>query len=544
MSSRRRRVSSSEAEIATEEREKDLVTFRQGAKRRYVSTLILGLTLVAAEQAGLAAVPAWAMVAMFFGSLIGNWALTAAATDPAIYRWWFRYVFAAFDATLISTLVLAFGNPGLVAVYFLAVIPYSFDRGRSLGYFTAAASAVGFLLASYGYQLLHPDALVSAGWTLTIAGLLVIVAAQAVPIPSKLIRRIRATRQVMSEAEHGNLLVRADARYSDELGFLERSLNRMLGELGQLIGAVQHEAEEVAAYADRVAQATRALNETGTEFAETARGLSEQLEAQRRFTGAGARQTASARTASDGLRDRAKEMEEDARALVEAAGRSRDSIARAGTTLLTVGDKVRDSAATVGALAGASEQVGEFVETVSRIARQTNLLALNAAIEAARAGEHGKGFAVVAEEVRKLAEESARASKAIAATIAQVREDIALAVRSMSEGQKEVRDVGDVAAAADEALGAMLAGIGRIAELVAETATVSRTQSEAMAELSGSIQSVDRVSLDAAGRAETASRLAVHQTTSLEAMAETSRRLAELAERLREAMGRFTVTGE
>ena len=58
-------------------------------------------------------------------------------------------------------------------------------------------------------------------------------------------------------------------------------------------------------------------------------------------------------------------------------------------------------------------RIEDIVNTISKISKQTNLLALNASIEAARAGEAGKGFAVVAEEVKKLAEESAKSLKGI-----------------------------------------------------------------------------------------------------------------------------------
>jgi methyl-accepting chemotaxis protein len=202
---------------------------------------------------------------------------------------------------------------------------------------------------------------------------------------------------------------------------------------------------------------------------------------------------------------------------------------------------VRTAAGTVSALGVASERVGDFVEAVSRIARQTNLLALNAAIEAARAGEHGRGFAVVAEEVRKLAEESGRAAKEIATTIADVRENISAAVQSMTEGESEVRGVGEIANEANTALSELLTGIGRIAEVIADVTTVSREQSTTMRQLADVMDGVQGVSNEAAAQARDASDAAVRQTRALEGLAETSRGLALLAERLRRSTGRFTV---
>jgi methyl-accepting chemotaxis protein len=208
---------------------------------------------------------------------------------------------------------------------------------------------------------------------------------------------------------------------------------------------------------------------------------------------------------------------------------------------VTISDRVHATATTVGALGDASADIDEFVETVSRIARQTNLLALNAAIEAARAGEHGKGFAVVAEEVRKLAEESARAAKEVADTIAIVRQNIAAAVTSMSEGEREVRDVGGIADEANRALGTMLDGIRRIAEVIGETATVSRTQSSTMETLTATMTGVQTVALEASSRANAASRVATEQTGALDGLSTTSRQLAQLAERLRHSISRFSV---
>jgi methyl-accepting chemotaxis protein len=234
-------------------------------------------------------------------------------------------------------------------------------------------------------------------------------------------------------------------------------------------------------------------------------------------------------------------MEINSQTLLVAAQSSRDAISRAASTLVTIGSDVRRTAATVETLATASEQVGEFVEMIARIARQTNLLALNAAIEAARAGDHGKGFAVVAEEVRKLAEESGRAAKEIAGTIGTLRASIATVVDAMQDGEREVRNVGEVATGADQALTAMLTGIETIAAVIAEAAMVSRRQAESMGSLSTKIEGMQQVSAEAAVRAAAAATVARQQSSATEGLTLTSQQLAELADRLRRSISRFAV---
>jgi methyl-accepting chemotaxis protein len=528
-------------DLHNEDRAKDTLTFRLGARRRYILTGVLSVAGVAGALAGIAPVSLAVVLGITAAALLLNALLTTLAVGPLSGVWWMRYAVATLDVALISAVVAAMRENALVMLYFLVIVPYSFDRGRALGYFTASASALGFLLVRLPAQA-PGGGMTARVWVVVFAALLLVIASQLVPISSRLIARIRATREVVARAESGNLLARVDTRATDELGLLQQSFDRMLERLGQLIGTVQHEADQVAALAERLAAATGTLSASGSEFAATAVNLTRQLDTQRRYTEDGARHADQAYQAFERLRNRAQDMESNAHLLVNAAEASRQSIGRAATTLVALSERVRSTAATVGALGGASEQVNEFAEAIARIARQTNLLALNAAIEAARAGEHGKGFAVVAEEVRKLAEESGRAAREVADINATVREDIAAAVASMGEGEREVRDVGSVADEANAALGAMLDGIRHITDIVVETAGVSREQSAAMETLTTSIGGIQDVAVEASARAATASLVATEQTTALDGLSATSRQLAELSDRLRQSVSRFAVT--
>lgn len=193
-------------------------------------------------------------------------------------------------------------------------------------------------------------------------------------------------------------------------------------------------------------------------------------------------------------------------------------------------------------LAPASEQVGEFVATVTRIARQTNLLALNAAIEASRAGDDGLRFAVVADEIRTLAVESAQAAKRIAATVQHVREDIDAAVRSMDTTADDVAGAEHIARDAAQALPALVSGIGRIAYQSDEVAALAHTQAQLSAGVAEAFEALDTSAERAALGARTAADASIAQHASIEELSRSAAQLSQTAACMRAVALRHTST--
>ena len=522
-----------------EQRLKDLETIARSLRRRWWLVglgLALGLT---GWAFGVVRTRPGTIVLVGGGGLVLN-ALLGIINERGWYRWWLIYGLALLDVLLVGVLVVWFGHGGFAVAFLIAVLPYAFDQGHTVGNFLVLTAALAYLGASY----LH-DALYGGAGGQTAAGLetvgLITVAWALKQIPATLIRRIRDARDVMGEAEQGQLAVRAPAEESDELGFLEKSFNRMLGEIGATISTVQREADEVAAFAEQLAASAEELHATSETVTHTAQHLARDLAQQRELAEGARGESAKAADQAESLRVRAELMQVDAARLVAAAQRGRERVARASQTLRAVGDEVRATASTVAGLSGMSDRIGGFAQTIARIARQTHLLALNAAIEAARAEEHGEGFAVVADEVRSLAGEAGKSAREVAELVSELRAGIDAAARAMQSGEAKVRDIGAVAAEADSALQELHQGIELVGDLVDATAEVSRGQAQRLAELAQSLQQVAAISSGSSQSADGAAAATQAQITSMGDLTATSQQLAQLAERLRASIARFSV---
>ena len=221
------------------------------------------------------------------------------------------------------------------------------------------------------------------------------------------------------------------------------------------------------------------------------------------------------------------------------AAQSRAEVGSALQRLLEIREVVTDSAAKVTELEQASLQIDRFVETITAIARQTNLLALNAAIEAARAGEHGRGFAVVAEEVRKLAEGSARAANEVAQNVTGIRSRIEEVVSTMGRGTGKVADVEEVSRGADSALEQILAAVDGVRLAADQVEEAAARNAAAMEGVEASLAEVSGTSESHAASAEEVSAAAEEQSAATQEMSASSAELLHAAERMRELVSGF-----
>ncbi len=188
------------------------------------------------------------------------------------------------------------------------------------------------------------------------------------------------------------------------------------------------------------------------------------------------------------------------------------------------GEAVREAEKTnalMAALAESARRVGEVVELITDIASQTNLLALNATIEAARAGEHGKGFAVVANEVKSLANQTARATDEIQSKIAEIQESTGSAVAA-------IKGIGGT--------------IGHINAISAAIASAIGQQDSATREIAGSIQAAAAGTSAVSGNLAVVNRVTGEAGSSAERVLATAGGLSREAQRLRDEVARFLTT--
>ena len=177
-----------------------------------------------------------------------------------------------------------------------------------------------------------------------------------------------------------------------------------------------------------------------------------------------------------------------------AAEKGQQAVQNAISSMNGLREQIQETSKRIKRLGESSQEIGEIVELISDITEQTNVLALNAAIQAASAGEAGRGFSVVAEEVQRLAERSADATKQIAAIVKTIQSDTHDTVAAMEVSTQGVVEGAKLSDAAGKTLSEISQVSKTLANLIAGISSATQDQAESTAKVAATMQDIKAIS--------------------------------------------------
>jgi twitching motility protein PilJ len=269
--------------------------------------------------------------------------------------------------------------------------------------------------------------------------------------------------------EIGNLAdgdLTARARVTEEItGAIADSINYTVDELRRLVKGITDAAQQVTA-------ATADAQSTSSQLLQAAQRQASEIQ------GTGQSVVSMAQSMTQVSR-RAGESVKVAQTSLSAAEKGAQAVQNAIRGMNDIREQIQETSKRIKRLGESSQEIGEIVQLISDITEQTNVLALNAAIQAASAGEAGRGFTVVAEEVQRLAERSAEATKHIGAIVKSIQRDTQDAVEAMERSTRGVVEGTRTADEADRALREIEQVSNQLAELIGSISDATEQQAAA-----------------------------------------------------------------
>jgi len=284
----------------------------------------------------------------------------------------------------------------------------------------------------------------------------------------------------LGELAEGNLTINASVT-EDITGAVADSINYTVEELRGLVRGINNATVQMDQAANQAGHISESLQHASRrqseEIEETSAAVVSLAQSVQQVSGNAAE---SARVAEQSL---------------AAAEKGQQAVANAISSMNGLREQIQETSKRIKRLGESSQEIGEIVELISDITEQTNVLALNAAIQAASAGEAGRGFSVVAEEVQRLAERSADATKQIAAIVKTIQSDTHDTVAAMEVSTQGVVE----GAKLSDAAGQTLVEIGTVSKtlagLIADISSATQRQAESTAKVAETMQDIKTISV-------------------------------------------------
>ncbi|MDR2637394.1 MAG: methyl-accepting chemotaxis protein [Zoogloeaceae bacterium] len=285
-----------------------------------------------------------------------------------------------------------------------------------------------------------------------------------------------AQRLVARVADSLDLTLRVNHDSADEIGSMTKSFDYMMGKFQEALQAIRAQIEYCTQAVEAVNTASGQVATSSASQSSSTSSMAASVEQMTVSINTVAKSAAEAQS----MAQKAGEISDEGHRIIE---RTRDEMG-------TVAQIVSGASKVITTLGEDSRQITSVVGVIKEVADQTNLLALNAAIEAARAGEQGRGFAVVADEVRKLAERTARSTGDIGDMVGKIQDSAADAVAEMGKVVRQVESGQGRAQEAGERMKTIRDEASRVLAAVTEISNALNEQSVASQEVARHVESI------------------------------------------------------